>query len=430
MAEGGVTAVVVEGMEEDEVLSDAGALSRDEVLRRRLRRVRQLQSLYRRQYWALVEEVRVRHRDYYWELGIGWFLLIVSLYVLEDYKYFVIQPFIQDLPDINLTYQTELDIWVDPLPGKKTHLSEKGFPSLSCFILELEIVVFNIVILQSSYCENVEQPEGFGNSCPLKDHNEKALFCNSGKFEFEMSSVHLFTILMGKASEEKNGQWEALALLLIGISVNQLRSLPEGATALGLPVATVAYIYTVVFVTVPSLASVYNEYALKSQFETSIYLQNLFLYGYGAIFNFLAILGTAIFKGVMPCFVLSKGLLVLASIQIVLKQTLLHSLTCCLLVLYVYGKRSFVFAEQILNSSLVGPGSFDILQGHSKATMLLICNNAAQGILSSFFFKYAGNRVVSVFRSKEASFINMTAGAAEDASHHVGPNDREPLLPK
>ncbi|KAF8017004.1 hypothetical protein BT93_H2261 [Corymbia citriodora subsp. variegata] len=34
-------------------------------------------------------------------------------------------------------------------------------------------------------------------------------------------------------------QWEALALLLIGISVNQLRSLPEGTTALGLPVARV-----------------------------------------------------------------------------------------------------------------------------------------------------------------------------------------------
>nr|CAD1839480.1 unnamed protein product [Ananas comosus var. bracteatus] len=45
------------------------------------------------------------------------------------------------------------------------------------------------------------------------------------------------------------------------------------------------------------MASVFIEYALKSQFETSIYLQNLFLYGYGAIFNFLAIVGTAVFKG-------------------------------------------------------------------------------------------------------------------------------------
>ncbi|KAL6984611.1 CMP-sialic acid transporter 5, partial [Sarracenia purpurea var. burkii] len=77
-------------------------------------------------------------------------------------------------------------------------------------------------------------------------------------------------------------QWEALALLLIGISINQLRSLPEGTTAFGLPVSTAAYIYTLIFalgllqdlnVQVPSLASVYNEYALKSNYETSIYLQ-------------------------------------------------------------------------------------------------------------------------------------------------------------
>ncbi|KAL5783989.1 hypothetical protein ACOSQ2_006381 [Xanthoceras sorbifolium] len=229
-------------------------------------------------------------------------------------------------------------------------------------------------------------------------------------------------------------QWEALALLLIGISVNQLRSLPEGSTAMGLPVATGAYIYTLIFVTVPSMASVYNEYALKSQYDTSIYLQNLFLYGYGAIFNFLGILGTVVVKG---------------------------------------------------------PASFDILQGHSKATMLLIFNNAAQGILSSFFFKYAdtilkkySSTVATIFtgiasaalfghtltmnfllgisivfismhqffsplskakdeqesgivelrdvqekhRSKD-SFINMTAGASEDASHRVGPDERQPLLP-
>ncbi|XP_058102351.1 CMP-sialic acid transporter 5-like [Magnolia sinica] len=230
-------------------------------------------------------------------------------------------------------------------------------------------------------------------------------------------------------------QWEALALLLIGISVNQLRSLPEGTTALGVPVAMGAYVYTLIFVTVPSMASVYNEYALKSQFDTSIYLQNLFLYGYGAIFNFLGILGTVIVKG---------------------------------------------------------PSSFDILHGHSKATLFLICNNAAQGILSSFFFKYAdtilkkySSTVATIFtgiasaalfghtltinfilgisivfismhqffsplakvkdepqieklemmgqnnhRSNDSSFIDMAAGATEDASHRVGTGDREPLLPK
>ncbi|KAK8960886.1 CMP-sialic acid transporter 3 [Platanthera guangdongensis] len=227
-------------------------------------------------------------------------------------------------------------------------------------------------------------------------------------------------------------QWEALALLLIGICVNQLRSLPEGTTLLGLPLATGAYMYTLIFVTIPSLASVYNEYALKSQFDTSIYLQNLFLYGYGAIFNLLGIVGSAIFKG---------------------------------------------------------PGSFDILQGHSRATIFLICNNAAQGILSSFFFKYAdtilkkySSTVATIFtgiasaalfghtltinfilgisivfismhqffsplakvkddvpsglemndqshRSQDASFINMAAGANEDFNHRSEEDERRPLLP-
>ncbi|KAG5404657.1 hypothetical protein IGI04_010776 [Brassica rapa subsp. trilocularis] len=149
-------------------------------------------------------------------------------------------------------------------------------------------------------------------------------------------------------------QWEALALLLIGISVNQLRSLPEGATTIAVPIATGAYFCTFIFVTVPSLASVYNEYALKSQFETSIYLQNLFLYGYGAIFNFLGILGTVIYKG---------------------------------------------------------PASFDILQGHSRATVFLIMNNAAQGILSSFFFKYA-DTILKKYSSTVATIFTGIASAA------------------
>ncbi|KAI3738805.1 hypothetical protein L2E82_28969 [Cichorium intybus] len=229
-------------------------------------------------------------------------------------------------------------------------------------------------------------------------------------------------------------QCEALALLLIGISINQMQNLPDKNTAMGLPVALGAYIYTFIFVTVPSLASVFNEYALKSQYDTSIYLQNLFLYGYGAIFNFLGILGTVVIKG---------------------------------------------------------PESFDILKGHSKATMLLIINNACQGILSSFFFKYAdtilkkySSTVATIFtgfasaalfghtltinfmlgisivfismhqffsplskvkeeenrvlelepiknndRSRDSTLINMTAGANKEASHRVDSDETRPLLP-
>ena len=47
----------------------------------------------------------------------------------------------------------------------------------------------------------------------------------------------------------------------------------------------------------------------------------------------------------------------------------------------------------------------DILQGHSKATMLLICNNAAQGILSSFFFKYAGDYGTRIFFVLQLMFL-------------------------
>jgi hypothetical protein len=43
-------------------------------------------------------------------------------------------------------------------------------------------------------------------------------------------------------------QWEALTLLLIGISVNQLHTTPEGTTVLGVPLQMVAYIYTLIFV--------------------------------------------------------------------------------------------------------------------------------------------------------------------------------------
>ncbi|XP_024531637.1 CMP-sialic acid transporter 5-like isoform X2 [Selaginella moellendorffii] len=232
-------------------------------------------------------------------------------------------------------------------------------------------------------------------------------------------------------------QWEALALLLIGISVNQLHTTPTGTTVV-VPLQSIAYVYTLIFVTVPSMASVFNEYALKSQFETSVHLQNLFLYSYGAMFNFLAILVTADFSA-------GNGL--------------------------------------------------NLFKGHSRATMFLIFNNAAQGILSCFFLKYAdailkkySSTVATIFtalasaalfghkltinfvlgvsiviismhqffsalsktkdekldnqmdtfvdkhntytRPKDDAFINMTAGAGEQANLKVGIlDDRQPLLP-
>ncbi|KXZ50061.1 hypothetical protein GPECTOR_18g40 [Gonium pectorale] len=127
-------------------------------------------------------------------------------------------------------------------------------------------------------------------------------------------------------------QWEALFLLVAGITVNQIQSCGGGPN----PDANVplipAILCTLGTVTVPAAASVYNEFALKKHMDTSVHLQNFFLYFYGAAFNLVFLLFTAVHEG----------------------QTL-----------------------------------GQMFKGLSLITYLLIANNAAQGVLSSFFYKYA-----------------------------------------
>ncbi|XP_038975239.1 uncharacterized protein LOC103716235 isoform X2 [Phoenix dactylifera] len=59
------------GAAEDAALLPAELLSREEVLRRRSLRVKRLESCYRDQYWALAEELRAKHREYYWTFGVS-----------------------------------------------------------------------------------------------------------------------------------------------------------------------------------------------------------------------------------------------------------------------------------------------------------------------------------------------------------------------
>ena len=110
-------------------------------------------------------------------------------------------------------------------------------------------------IFQSCYCEDAQQSKGSGNCCSTEDDNEATVFHHSGLVQlllFFGSVCMIFiwyqTLLLNWVCFDTVLQWEALALLLIGISVNQLRSLPEGATAIGIPLATGAYICTVIFV--------------------------------------------------------------------------------------------------------------------------------------------------------------------------------------
>ncbi|CAO2837484.1 unnamed protein product [Amaranthus hypochondriacus] len=55
--------------DEDAILSKSEFLTRDEVLKRRVRRLRRLSKFYRDYYWLLMEDVRIKHREYVWKYG-------------------------------------------------------------------------------------------------------------------------------------------------------------------------------------------------------------------------------------------------------------------------------------------------------------------------------------------------------------------------
>ncbi|XP_042516660.1 INO80 complex subunit D-like [Macadamia integrifolia] len=63
------TALTIDGSEEDLILRDSEFLTREEVIQRRSRRLKQLSKFYKNHYWALMEELRVKYREYYWKYG-------------------------------------------------------------------------------------------------------------------------------------------------------------------------------------------------------------------------------------------------------------------------------------------------------------------------------------------------------------------------
>eukprot|EP00882_Tetradesmus_deserticola_P016135 GHRQ01017213.1.p1 GENE.GHRQ01017213.1~~GHRQ01017213.1.p1 ORF type:complete len:244 (+),score=90.05 GHRQ01017213.1:1285-2016(+) len=117
-----------------------------------------------------------------------------------------------------------------------------------------------------------------------------------------------------------------------GITINQLQSCGNKGEQIPGGSLLPAVLCVLGSVTVPSAASVYNEKGLKKHMDTSVHLQNFFLYFYGMCFNLLGALGV------------------------------------CL-----YQQRSF--------------GS--IFEHQTRVTLILVVNNALQGILSSFFYKFA-----------------------------------------
>ncbi|KAB1213339.1 hypothetical protein CJ030_MR5G003591 [Morella rubra] len=55
----------------DVALSSSSHLTRHQLLRRRSRHLKQLSKCYRDHYWALMEELKLQYREYYWRYGVS-----------------------------------------------------------------------------------------------------------------------------------------------------------------------------------------------------------------------------------------------------------------------------------------------------------------------------------------------------------------------
>ncbi|KAL0797408.1 hypothetical protein Bca101_052582 [Brassica carinata] len=56
---------------EDQNLALSTHLTRPELLRRRSHNLKQLAKCYRDHYWALMEDLKAQHREYYWKYGVS-----------------------------------------------------------------------------------------------------------------------------------------------------------------------------------------------------------------------------------------------------------------------------------------------------------------------------------------------------------------------
>ncbi|XP_002529751.2 INO80 complex subunit D [Ricinus communis] len=57
--------------QQDQYLSRATHLTRQELLKRRAFNLKQLSKCYRDYYWALMEDLKVQYREYYWKYGVS-----------------------------------------------------------------------------------------------------------------------------------------------------------------------------------------------------------------------------------------------------------------------------------------------------------------------------------------------------------------------
>ncbi|KAK8512127.1 hypothetical protein V6N12_031855 [Hibiscus sabdariffa] len=79
-------------LSQDVALARSTHLTREELLKRRLRHLRQLSRCYRAHYWALMENLKIQYRNYYWKFGISPFKQNASQDLADDAPVFECPP--------------------------------------------------------------------------------------------------------------------------------------------------------------------------------------------------------------------------------------------------------------------------------------------------------------------------------------------------
>jgi hypothetical protein len=205
-----------------------------------------------------------------------------------------------------------------------------------------------------------------------------------------------------------------------GITINQLQSCGNKGEQIPGGSLLPAVLCVLGSVTVPSAASVYNEKGLKKHMDTSVHLQNFFLYFYGMCFNLLGALGMCLYQhrsfgsifehqtrvtlilvvnnamqvGVGRCCWRGRG----CSCEfylIVCRTSTGYMLWPYLLLVSNCSAHSRSFAESLQQCSshmqvwLVNLWRLDYTYAHLFMHTAAAADLLLQGILSSFFYKFA-----------------------------------------
>lgn len=137
-------------------------------------------------------------------------------------------------------------------------------------------------------------------------------------------------------------QWEALVLLVLGVTVNQLTT-----GSMHMDIQLSGWIYTSISIGLASLASVFNEKVFKGAYSEHVVIQCFTLYFFGTFFNLVGVCGFA----------------------------------------------------------LARPSEYNgILYGMSYKTTLIVVCNSCQGVLASLFLKFA-DTIMKKFSSNIATLV-------------------------